>query len=75
MQSRIVEEVNCLDDNGARVSVVKWQHYLSHTPLSGRVTWLEGSWEWMTRDGRDVNELPNGDFELIRTDGILRRID
>jgi hypothetical protein len=77
---KAVEWIKCVDDDGKQYTVVKWQHYTSHSPLAGARERHAGSHEYKLDDGREVTSADRPyDFLVLDMRGDndikLRRAD
>lgn len=61
---------------GLRYTVMRRTLLVSSPPISGSARNRVGSVDYITADGIDLNPLDDdeSEFEMIQTDGILRRV-
>ena len=65
--------IEVVGQTGQQHTLDEYTNYRLHQPTSGARTWVPGS-RYYRLDGEHCNELPNGDFEMVLTGEILRRV-
>ena len=64
---------SCAYDSGRRCTVIEYQRYRIWKPLNGRREAAPMRKEFRLSDGRDVNPLSEGAFQIVLTDEIIQR--
>ncbi len=70
----ITDEFEAFDGSGNRYIVQKLQRYTTIDFADGGSSTAPGGYEWKTACGIDLNENPDGTFEMFQIDGTLTRM-
>lgn len=68
------ERFDAVSDAGERYTIVKLQRWVEVSLINGATSKAEGSFEWKTACGIDLQDNGDGSFEMIQIDGTLRRL-
>jgi hypothetical protein len=74
----MIREINrfiASSDNGTQHTIILYQHYRTHRPLSGSPTELPTIREYRTSTGHSVNVIDEdaGLFQIVQTDETVRK--
>ena len=74
---REMQRLACYSKDGSHFTVVIYQKFIQHKPLSGKVSEKPGSISARLSDGSDVNILDDefNSFEVVQIGQIITRVD
>lgn len=73
MRKELRERIACKAEDGSIITVNRYVTVITHTPISGRTTSMDGTSEYRTSDGQHVNLNKDGTFTIVLTDEVLTR--
>lgn len=70
---REIDRFKAKDDDDAEFTVVVFQTFVTHQPLSGPASELKGAIDYELADGGSISQIDSETFQILRTNKIIRK--